>query len=110
MVSSHPLHFLFDLILARTRQVDAKSNLPTWNEHFVVSKGKNPMFEPSTNDKSNAVSSEAQKAECSLPLRLLKKATGPKVTSDRLINIIQIIALSTQLMSWKQTSEMEKQR
>ncbi len=40
--------FCLTLFLARTRsKVEMRNRIyRQWNEHFVVSKGKNPMFEP----------------------------------------------------------------
>ena len=49
MVSSHPLHFLFDLVFSEKREVKWRCEI-----EFIVSgmsillfqRGKNPMFEP----------------------------------------------------------------
>ena len=60
MVSSHPLHFLFDLVLARTRsKVELNQFIINWNEHFVVSKEK--IYVRTTNSSNQTVVlSEAQ--------------------------------------------------
>ena len=106
MVSSHPLHFLFDLILARTRS--------KWRceIEFIISgmsillfqKGKNPMFEPPMIAIKTVVLSEAQSYGMLITVAAAKKGQAQQADFDRLYQYYLNHRLKgTQLMSWKQT-------
>ncbi len=75
----HPLHFLLTLFLARTRSAEMRNRIyRQWNEHFVVSRGKNPMFELS--QSTVVLSGGAKLLECFSLLSQLPKKDVNKVT------------------------------
>ena len=90
MVSSHPLHFLFDLVLARTRsKVEMRNRIyRQWNEHFVVSKGKESYVRTTNDSNQTVVLSEAQSYGMIITVAAAEKDKPNKQTLTDSITII----------------------
>ena len=90
MVSSHPLHFLFDLVLARTRsKVEMRNRIyRQWNEHFVVSKGKESYVRTTNDSNQTVVLSEAQSYGMLITVAAAEKDKPNKQTLTDSITII----------------------
>ena len=98
--------FCLTLFLARTRsKVEMRNRIyRQWNEHFVVSKGKESYVRTTNDSNQTVVLSEAQSYGMLITVAAAKKGQAQQADFDRLYQYYLNHRLEgTQLMSWKQT-------
>ena len=98
--------FCLTLFLARTRsKVEMRNRIyRQWNEHFVVSKGKESYVRTTNDSNQTVVLSEAQSYGMLITVAAAKKGQAQQADFDRLYHYYLNHRLEgTQLMSWKQT-------
>ena len=98
--------FCLTLFLARTRsKVEMRNRIyHQWNEHFVVSKGKESYVRTTNDSNQTVVLSEAQSYGMLITVAAAKKGQAQQADFDRLYQYYLNHRLEgTQLMSWKQT-------
>ena len=98
--------FCLTLFLARTRsKVEMRNRIyRQWNEHFVVSKGKESYVRTTNDSNQTVVLSEAQSYGMLITVAAAEKGQAQQADFDRLYHYYLNHRLEgTQLMSWKQT-------
>ena len=98
--------FCLTLFLARTRsKVEMRNRIyRQWNEHFVVSKGKESYVRTTNDRNQTVVLSEAQSYGMLITVAAAEKGQAQQADFDRLYQYYLNHRLEgTQLMSWKQT-------